>query len=197
MKNRTLYIILGIAALLIVPAACNYNRFVNREEGVSTAWGYVQSAYQRRADLIPNLVSTVQGAATYEKQTLTDVMKARSEASKITLTADQLSEENLAKFQAAQSQLSSGIGRLLAVAESYPTLQAVQEYRDLMVSLDETENRIKAERDKFNSAVKDYNVAVRRFPGNIFAGMFGFEKKAAFQADAGTEKAPKVDFNKP
>ena len=197
MKNKTLYIILGIAALLIVPAACNYNRFVNREEGVSTAWGYVQSAYQRRADLIPNLVSTVQGAATYEKQTLTDVMKARSEASKITLTADQLSEENLAKFQAAQSQLSSGIGRLLAVAESYPTLQAVQEYRDLMVSLDETENRIKAERDKFNSAVKDYNVAVRRFPGNIFAGMFGFEKKAAFQADAGTEKAPKVDFNKP
>ncbi|MEN9511658.1 MAG: hypothetical protein RLZZ370_1477, partial [Bacteroidota bacterium] len=106
-------------------------------------------------------------------------------------------EENLAKFQEAQTKLSSGIGRLLAVAENYPTLQAVQGFRDLMVSLDETENRIKAERDKYNTAVKDYNVAVRRFPGNIFAGMFGFEKKAAFQADAGADKAPKVDFNKP
>jgi len=197
MKNRTLIIILGIAAILLIPGACNYNRFVNREETVSTAWGYVQSAYQRRADLIPNLVNTVKGAANFEQETLKQVMEARSNAGKITLTADDLSEENLAKFQAAQSQLSSGIGRLLAVAESYPTLQAVQGYRDLMVSLDETENRIKAERDKFNSAVKEYNIAVRRFPGNIFAGIFGFEKKAAFQADAGTEKAPKVDFNKP
>jgi LemA protein len=197
MKNKTLYIILGIAALLLIPGACNYNRFVNREEGVSTAWGYVQSAYQRRADLIPNLVNTVKGAASFEKETLESVMAARAEASKINITADQLSEENLAKFQAAQSQLSSGIGRLLAVAENYPTLQAVQGYRDLMVSLDETENRIKAERDKFNSAVKDYNVAVRRFPGNIYASLFGFEKKAAFQADAGAEKAPKVEFNKP
>lgn len=197
MRNKTLYIILGIAALLLIPGACNYNRFVNREETVSTAWGYVQSAYQRRADLIPNLVEVVSKAGTYEKSTLESVVKSRAEASKITLSADQLSEENLAKFQAAQSQISSGIGRLLAVAESYPTLQAVQGYRDLMVSLDETENRIKAERDKFNSAVKEYNVAVRRFPGNIFAGIFGFEKKAAFQADAGAEKAPKVDFNKP
>lgn len=197
MKNRTLIIILGIAAILLIPGACNYNRFVNREETVSTAWGYVQSAYQRRADLIPNLVEVVSKAGTYEKSTLESVVKSRAEASKITLSADQLSEENLAKFQAAQSQISSGIGRLLAVAESYPTLQAVQGYRDLMVSLDETENRIKAERDKFNSAVKEYNIAVRRFPGNIFAGIFGFEKKAAFQADPGTEKAPKVDFNKP
>jgi LemA protein len=197
MKNKSLLIIIGLAILLIVPAACNYNRFVNREESVSTAWGYVQSAYQRRADLIPNLVSTVQGAANFEKSTLTQVMDARAEASKITLSADQLSEENLAKFQEAQTKLSSGIGRLLAVAENYPTLQAVQGFRDLMVSLDETENRIKAERDKYNTAVKDYNVAVRRFPGNIFAGIFGFEKKAAFQADAGADKAPKVDFNKP
>lgn len=196
MKNRTLLVIIGLVLLLAGPAACNYNGFVNKDEEVKKAWSFVQSAYQRRADLIPQLVNTVKGAANYEQQTLIGVIEKR--ASQLNQGAkidpDKLTEENIQKFQAAQAEIGSGIGRLLAVVENYPTLTATKGFQDLQVQLEETENRIKAERDKFNEAVKQYNVAVRRFPGNIFAGIFGFGQKAAFQAEAGSEKAPEVKF---
>lgn len=194
MKNKTLLIIIGLVLLLAGPAACNYNGFVNKEEEVKNSWSFVQSAYQRRADLIPNLVNTVKGAANFEQETLTKLVEARAKATQVKFEADQLTEENIQKFQEAQSQISSGIGRLLAVVENYPTLTATKGFQDLQVQLEETENRIKAERDKFNEAVKQYNVAVRRFPGNIFAGLFGFGQKAAFQAEAGSDKAPEVKF---
>lgn len=194
MKNRTLLVIIGLVLLLAGPAACNYNGFVNKDEEVKKAWSFVQSAYQRRSDLIPNLVKTVQGAANFEQETLTKLVEARAKATQVKFEADQLNEENIQKFQEAQAQISSGIGRLLAVVENYPTLTATKGFQDLQVQLEETENRIKAERDKFNEAVKQYNVAVRRFPGNIFAGIFGFGQKAAFQAEAGSDKAPEVKF---
>jgi len=194
MKNRTLLVIIGLVLLLAGPAACNYNGFVNKDEEVKKAWSFVQSAYQRRSDLIPNLVNTVKGAANFEQETLTKLVEARAKATQVKFEADQLNEENIQKFQEAQAQISSGIGRLLAVVENYPTLTATKGFQDLQVQLEETENRIKAERDKFNEAVKQYNVAVRRFPGNIFAGIFGFGQKAAFQAEAGSEKAPEVKF---
>jgi len=194
MKNRSLFIIIGLVLLLVGPAACNYNGFVNKEEEVKNAWSFVQSAYQRRADLIPNLVNTVKGAANFEQETLTKLVEARAKATQVKFEADQLNEENIQKFQEAQAQISSGIGRLLAVVENYPTLTATQNFRNLQVQLEETENRIKAERDKFNEAVKNYNVAVRRFPGNIFAGLFGFSQKPGFKADEGSDKAPEVKF---
>ena len=194
MKNKTLLVIIGLVLLLAGPAACNYNGFVNKEEEVKNAWSFVQSAYQRRADLIPNLVNTVKGAANFEQETLTKLVDARAKATQVKFEADQLTEENIQKFQEAQAQVSSGIGRLLAVVENYPTLTATKGFQDLQLQLEETENRIKAERDKFNEAVKQYNVAVRRFPGNIFAGIFGFGQKPAFQAEAGSDKAPEVQF---
>lgn len=194
MKNKTLLVIIGLVLLLAGPAACNYNGFVNKEEEVKNAWSFVQSAYQRRADLIPNLVNTVKGAANFEQETLNKLVDARAKATQVKFEADQLTEENIQKFQEAQAQVSSGIGRLLAVVENYPTLTATKGFQDLQLQLEETENRIKAERDKFNEAVKQYNVAVRRFPGNIFAGIFGFGQKPAFQAEAGSDKAPEVQF---
>jgi LemA protein len=194
MKNKTLLIVIGLVVLLAGPAACNYNGFVNKEEEVKNAWSFVQSAYQRRADLIPNLVNTVKGAANFEQETLTKLVEARAKATQVKFEADQLNEENIQKFQEAQAQISSGLGRLLAVVENYPTLTATKGFQDLQLQLEETENRIKAERDKFNEAVKQYNISVRRFPGNIFAGLFGFAQKPAFQAEAGSDKAPEVKF---
>jgi LemA protein len=194
MKNKTLLIVIGLVILLAGPAACNYNGFVNKEEEVKNAWSFVQSAYQRRADLIPNLVNTVKGAANFEQETLTKLVEARAKATQVKFEADQLNEENIQKFQEAQAQISSGLGRLLAVVENYPTLTATKGFQDLQLQLEETENRIKAERDKFNEAVKQYNISVRRFPGNIFAGLFGFRQKPAFQAEAGSDKAPEVKF---
>ena len=196
MKTKNLGIIIILGALLVFGGcACSgYNNLVNQDENVTLAWNNVQSDYQRRADLIPNLVNTVKGAADFEQKTLTDLMEARSKATSINLKAEDLTPEKMAEFQAAQAQLSSGIGRLLAVAENYPDLKANQNFRDLQAQLEGTENRIKVARNDFNSAVQAYNVQVRRFPMNIFAGMFGFSRKEGFKAEAGSEKAPEVKF---
>ncbi|MCU0396234.1 MAG: LemA family protein [Chitinophagaceae bacterium] len=196
MKTKNLGIIIILGALLVFGGcACSgYNNLVNQDENVTLAWNNVQSDYQRRADLIPNLVNTVKGAADFEQKTLTNLMEARAKATSINLKAEDLTPEKMAEFQAAQAQLSSGIGRLLAVAENYPDLKANQNFRDLQAQLEGTENRIKVARNDFNSAVQAYNVQVRRFPMNIFAGMFGFSRKEGFKAEAGSEKAPEVKF---
>ena len=150
--------------------------------------------YQRRADLIPNLVNTVKGYAAHEKETLEGVIEARSKATQITVSADDLSEENIKKFQAAQGELQQALGKLLAITENYPDLKANENFRDLQAQLEGTENRITVERQKFNETVKVYNTSIRKFPTTIYAGWFGFEKKGYFEAQAGAEKAPEVQF---
>jgi LemA protein len=196
MKKSTLVIVIILAVVLIF-GGCGvgkYNSLVQQDEAVKNKWGAVQSQYQRRADLIPNLVSTVKGAANFEKETLTQVMEARAKATQITVNASDLSPEKIQQFQAAQGQLSSALGRLLAVSESYPELKANQNFRDLQAQLEGTENRITVARNDFNDTVKGYNSAVRTFPGNIVAGFGGFKEKGYFEADKGAENAPKVQF---
>ena len=172
-----------------------YNGFVNSDEIVSNAWAKVESDYQRRADLIPNLVETVKGYAAHEKETYQAVVEARANATKIQLNVDELTEENMQKFQAAQSELNSALSRLIAVSENYPELKANENFLELQAQLEGTENRIKESRNAFNDAVKDYNVTIRKFPNNIVAGIMGFDKKAGFKAAEGSDKAPTVDFN--
>ncbi len=167
---------------------------VQKDETVEASWANVQNAYQRRADLIPNLVNTVKGAANFEKETLTQVIEARSKATSIQLNADQLTPENIQRFQEAQGQLSGALSRLLATAEAYPELKANQNFLELQAQLEGTENRIAVERRKFNESVQDYNTTVRSFPNNIMAGIFGFERKGHFQAEAGAQQAPNVQF---
>jgi LemA protein len=164
------------------------------DEGASGQWANVESAYQRRSDLIPNLVNTVKGYANFERETLEAVVNARAKATSVTVDPANLSPEKLAAFQQAQAGVGSALGRLLVTVEKYPDLKANQNFLDLQKQLEGTENRIKVERDRFNEAVKGYNVAVKRFPGNIIAGMTGFESKGYFEAEAGTEKAPGVNF---
>ena len=174
-----------------------YNGLVGSEQAVETQWSNVQSAYQRRADLIPNLVASVKGAANFEQTTLREIVEARSRVGQVTpqATEDLLADpQKFAQFQQAQDQLSSALSRLLVVVEQYPQLQSVQGFRDLMVQLEGTENRISVERRNFNQAAQDYNTRVKRFPAALFAGMMGFEPKPYFQAQAGAETAPKVDF---
>jgi len=196
MKSRNLGLIVVLGALLLFGGcACSgYNGLVTQDESVKKSWNNVQSEYQRRTDLIPNLVNTVKGAANFEQQTLTQLMEARAKATSVNVNADNLTPEKLAEFQQAQAQISSGIGRLLAVVENYPDLKANQNFRDLQAQLEGTENRIKVARNDFNAAVQDYNVKVRSFPMNLFAGMFGFKAKEGFKADPGSEKAPDVKF---
>jgi LemA protein len=196
MKSKNLGLIVIVLVILIFGGcACSgYNGIVREDESVKNSWANVQSAYQRRSDLIPNLVNTVKGAADFEKSTLTQVVEARSRATSINISADSLTPENLAAFQQAQAQVSSSLGRLLAVAEAYPDLKANQNFRDLQTQLEGTENRINVSRNDFNTAVNSYNVKVRTFPMNIFAGMFGFRAKAPFQADTGSQRAPEVKF---
>lgn len=196
MKSRNLVLIVIVVFILILGGCgCNgYNKMVNLDENVKNKWNNVQSDYQRRSDLIPNLVSTVKGAANFEQTTLTQVIEARAKATSVNVNADNLTPEKIQQFQQAQGQLGGALSRLLVVAEQYPQLQATQNFKDLQVQLEGTENRIKVSRNDFNSAVQDYNSTVRRFPNNIFAGMFGFSVKQGFTADAGTEKAPKVAF---
>ena len=170
------------------------NSLVTNEEQVEQAWSQVENVYQRRLDLIPNLVKTVQGAAEFEKGTLESVIEARSKASSIQMDPTNLTEENLAAFEQAQSQVSSALNRLMVVVERYPELKATQNFSELQAQLEGTENRIAVERKKFTETVKAYNVKVRRFPANIVASLFGFEKKAYFKAAEGAEKAPEVDF---
>lgn len=175
-------------------SSCGYNEMVARREAVSGAWSQVQNVYQRRADLIPNLVETVKGAANFEQQTLTAVMEARAKATQITLKADDLSPEKVAQYQQAQAGLSSALGRLLAVSENYPQLKANQNFLELQSQLEGTENRIAVERRNFNQAVQDYNTYIQKFPNNFTAKWFDFEKKGYFEAEAGAEKAPSVKF---
>ncbi|MDF7814480.1 LemA family protein [Hymenobacter sp. YC55] len=180
--------------ILLSQSSCGYNGMVSRDQAVKAQWANVQSAYQRRADLIPNLVNTVKGAANFEKSTLEAVVQARANATGVNISADQLTPENLQKFQAAQSQLSSGLGRLLAVSENYPELKANANFQELQAQIEGTENRINVERNKFNTATNDYNGFVKSFPNNLFAGMFGFAEKPYFEADPASQKAPTVQF---
>ncbi len=190
----TKWIIIGVVALLVIMGFSSYNGLVTKEEGVSKAWGNVESDYQRRADLIPNLVNTVKGYANFEKETLTQVIQARASATQVKIDANNLTPENLAAFQQAQGGLSSALGRLLAVAESYPDLKANQNFLDLQAQLEGTENRINVSRQRFNDTVNEYNVSRRRFPAVIFASILGFKDKGYFKAEAGSEKAPEVKF---
>jgi len=185
-----------LAVLLIVGfMGCNgYNGLVKQDESVKKAWNNVQAEYQNRADLVGNLVNTVKGAANFEQKTLTDVVEARAKATSINIKADELTPENLAQFQAAQSQLSGSLSRLLATVEAYPTLKATENFTKLQGQLEGIENSIKNSRKVFNDEINTYNTKVRSFPMNILGGMFGFHAKEGFKADAGAEKAPEVKF---
>jgi LemA protein len=186
--------IVGFILLLMMWGVGIYNKMVGFEEPISGQWGNVESAYQRRADLIPNLVSTVKGYADFEQETLTAVIEARSKATQVTVDPSNISPEELAAFQQAQAGVGSALGRLLAVVESYPDLKANQNFMELQTELSRTENRINVERNRFNEVVQGYNTYIRKFPAAMFAGIFGFETKGYFKADEGSEKAPKVEF---
>ena len=188
-KNLGWIIPVGILVLVVLWAIGGYNGMVKMDEQVQNSWANVETQYQRRADLIPNLVSTVKGYAKHEQQTLEEVVKARSEATQLKVDAENLTPEKLAAFQKAQSGVSSALGRLLAVAENYPDLKANQNFLELQSQLEGTENRITVARKDFNDTAKSYNQAIRQFPKNILAGLFGFEKKSYFEAEAGSEKA--------
>ena len=195
-RNLTLWIVLGIVLILVFMGCGQYNSMVKEDENVKNAWGNVQSSYQRRADLIPNLVSTVQGEAEFERGTLNDVINARAKATSVTVDPSKVTPEQLEQFQAAQGELSRALGRLLVVTENYPNLRANDAFRNLQFELAGTENRINTERNRFNEVVNTYNRKVRSFPNNIFAGMFGFKVRPPFEADPGAQTAPKVDFNR-
>jgi LemA protein len=176
-------------------SSCGYNTMVEQREAVEGQWAQVENTYQRRADLVPNLVATVKGAADFEKQTLTDVIEARAKATSIQVNVDDLNPETLAKYQAAQSQLSGALSRLLVSVERYPELKANQNFLELQAQLEGTENRISVERKRFNDVTRDYNAYIKKFPQVIYSGWFGFEKKGYFEADKGAEEAPEVDFS--
>jgi len=187
------------SALLILVAAaslssCSYNSMTSMDENIKAKWGQVENDYQRRADLIPNLVATVKGAANFEKSTLTDVINARAKATSVQVDPTKLTPESIQKFQAAQGQLSSALGRLMVVTENYPDLKSNTNFLGLQAQLEGTENRITVARKDFDDAVQEYNSKIRSFPANITAKMFGFSEKGYFQAEPGTENAPKVQF---
>ena len=198
-KGCIIWIVVGILLGLVVLGIVSwgtriYNQMVSLQEGVTSQWGNVETQYQRRADLIPNFVNTVKGAAAFEQETLTQVIEARAKATQVTVDPSKMTAENLQEFQAAQSDLSSALSRLMVVVEKYPELKATQNFLELQAQLEGTENRITVERMKFNEAAQAFNTYLRKFPNSIFAGMFGFSKKAYFQAQAGAEKAPEVKF---
>lgn len=187
---------LGVIALLVIFGISSYNNLVQKQETVNQAWAQVENQYQRRSDLVPNLVNTVKGAANFEQETLTQVIEARSRATSIQVTADDLNDpQKLEQFRQAQSQLSGALSRLLVTVEKYPELQANKNFRDLQVQLEGTENRIATERMRFNEAVQSYNTSIRTFPNSIFAGIFGFDNKAYFEADEGAQDVPEVNFD--
>lgn len=193
-SNIILVSIIGFVVLLFLWGNGSYNKMVTEDEKVSRSWANVESQYQRRADLIPNLVETVKGYATHESTTLTDVIEARAKATQVTIDPTNMTPEKMAEFQAAQSQVGSAIGRLLVSVEQYPNLKANQNFLELQSQLEGTENRIAVERQRFNDDVLAFNTLIRRFPSNIIAGMLNFDKKANFKAEAGSEKAPAVKF---
>lgn len=193
----------GLVILLVVGAVFvglffwfqgNYNNMVKMDEGVQAAWSQVENVYQRRADLIPNLVATVKGYAAHEQQTLEGVISARSKATQITVDSENLTPDELAKYQKAQGELGAALGKLLAITENYPELKANENFLSLQSQLEGTENRIAVERKKFNEAARSYNTVIRQFPKNIVASMFGFEKKPYFEAQEGAQQAPVVAF---
>ncbi len=188
------WIWIGASVLIVIFFYVTYNGFVTKEEGVKTAWANVETQYQRRSDLIPNLVNTVKGYAQHETSTLNEVTEARTKATSINLSTDDLTPEKLAEFQRAQSQVGSALGRLLAISESYPDLKANQNFLELQAQLEGTENRIAVSRKDFNEAAQQYNMAVRRFPANLVARICGFEQKAYFEAAEGAEAVPQVAF---
>lgn len=192
MKKIVLNIVAFIAVLSL--SSCGYNSMVKLDEQVTSQWAQVENVYQRRIDLIPNLVATVKGAANFEKETLTQVIEARAKATSITVDPTNLTPESIAQFQAAQGGLSQSLGRLMATVEAYPELKANQNFLELQAQLEGTENRITVERQKFNTVTQEYNSTIRTFPNNLTAGMFGFKTKGYFQAEAGADKAPKVAF---
>jgi LemA protein len=192
--SRSLIIALVVAALLVFWGIGINNNLATKTQNVKAQWGDIQSAYQRRADLIPNLVNTVKGVANFEKGTLTDIIAARASATQMKISADDLTPENLAKYQAAQSSLGGALGRLMAVSENYPQLRATQNFSELQAQIEGTENRINVERNKFNEVVRDYNGDLVRFPSSFIAKMIGFNEKGYIEGDKGTEKAPAVDF---
>ncbi|MCQ2334206.1 MAG: LemA family protein [Paludibacteraceae bacterium] len=194
-KSSLIFIILlAVVALVALWGVKSYNGFVVQEENVETAWGNVQTQYQRRADLIPNLVATVKGYAAHESETLEAVMAARAKATTINVDASNMTPEQLQAYPASQGALSTALGRLIAVAESYPDLKANQNFLDLQSQLEGTENRIAVARKTFNETAQQYNTQIRQFPANIVAGICGFDKKPYFEADAAAQAAPTVQF---
>ncbi|MDD7134718.1 MAG: LemA family protein [Bacteroidales bacterium] len=187
-------IVLIVLAVIVVWGIGAYNSLVKNEEGVKSAWSQVENVYQRRADLIPNLVATVKGYATHESATLEGVVEARAKATQMTVNVDDLSEEKIAEFQKAQGELGSALGRLMAITEAYPDLKANENFRDLQAQLEGTENRIAVERKAYNQVAQEYNTSIRVFPRNIIASVFGFKVKGYFEAEEGAQTAPKVEF---
>jgi LemA protein len=193
-RNLALLIILGLVIILGAWSCSGYNGLVKQDETVKNKWNNVQSSYQRRTDLIPNLVNTVKGEANFEQTTLTNIVAARAKATQVTVDPSNITPEKLAEFQQAQAGVTSALGRLLAVVENYPNLKTNEGFRALQAELAGTENRINVSRNDFNDAVNTYNTKARSFPMNIFAGMFGFKVKEGFKSDPGSEKAPDVKF---
>lgn len=196
MKKSSI-ILISIAAVLVLGflwGMSGYNGLVSSQENVNSQWANVESQYQRRSDLIPNLVATVKGYATHESSTLEGVVAARAKATQVTIDPEKLTPEKLQEYQAAQGQVSSALGKLLMITENYPDLKANQNFLELQAQLEGTENRISVERTRFNEIAQAYNKSIRTFPTNIIAGMFGFEKKPYFEAEKGSEKAPEVKF---
>lgn len=194
---KSIHRIILIAVAIVMTAglsSCNYNSLVEKQQGVDQAWAEVENQYQRRADLIPNLVATVKGYATHEEETFQKVTEARAKATSITIDPTNLNEETLAKFQEAQNELSGALKSLLAVTEAYPDLKANENFRDLQVQLEGTENRIATARGRYTQVVADYNTSIKKFPTNIYAGWFGFESQPQFKADESAQRAPEVKF---
>lgn len=194
-KLKKIMMMIAVVAIATTQlTSCNYNSLVEKQQSVDQAWAQVENQYQRRADLIPNLVNTVKGYSSHESETLQKVTEARAKATSITINADDLNEETLAKFQAAQGELSQALKSLLAVTEAYPDLKANENFMNLQTQLEGTENRISTERMRYTEAVKEYNTSIKKFPTVIYAGWFGFKEKPQFKADAGASKAPEVQF---
>ncbi len=192
--KKSVIIIIAVVAVIVIWAVSMYNGLVTMDESVNSQWANVETQYQRRADLIPNLVNTVKGYASHEKETLEGVVEARSKATQMQVNANDLTPEKLAEYQKAQGAVTSALGKLLAITENYPDLKANQNFLELQAQLEGTENRINVARTNFNNAAQAYNTAIRRFPKSLFASMFGFDKHAYFEAAEGTETAPTVSF---
>ncbi len=192
--NKVKYTIIIAIISVFTLSSCGYNSMVNKQEAVTAEWAQVQSEYQRRADLIPNLVNTVKGYAAHEQETFTELVNARTRATQVNINAEDLTEESIKQFQQAQGELNAALGKLIAITESYPELKANENFLSLQDDISGTENRIKIARNRFNEAARDYNQYIRSFPHVIYAGWFGFNKKGYFEADAGAQTAPAVNF---